>query len=81
MGPLFFSIYISDLIAASDKLNFLRYADDTTIYFNIDDFGQQNTDVEINTELEKVNTWLKLNKLSLNVQKTKFMIFHKQHND
>ena len=53
------------------------YADDTTIYFNIDDFGQQNTEVEINTELEKVSTWLKLNKLSLNAQKTKFMIFHR----
>ena len=53
------------------------YADDTATYFNIEDFGQQNTEVEINTELEKVNTWLKLNKLSLNAQKTKFMIFHR----
>ena len=77
LGPLFFCIYINDLIAASDKLNFLMYADDTTIYFNIEDFGQQNTEVEINTELEKVNTWLELNKLSLNAQKTKFMIFHR----
>ena len=77
LGPLFFSIYINDLIVSSDKLNFFMYADNTTIYFNIKDFGQQNTEVEINAELEKVNTWLKLNKLSLNVQKTKFMIFHK----
>ena len=77
LGPLFFCIYINDLIAASDYLNFLMYADDTTIYFNIEDFGQQSTEVEINTELEKVNTWLKLNKLSLNAQKTKFMIFHR----
>ena len=77
LGPLFFCIYINDLIAASDKLNLLMYADDTTIYFNIEDFGQQNTEVEINTEFEKVNTWLKLNKLSLNAQKTKFNIFHK----
>ena len=80
LGPLFFCIYINDLIAASDKLNFLMYADDTTIYFNIEDFGQQNTEVEINTELEKVNTWLKLNKPSLNAQKTKFMIFHRHQN-
>ena len=32
LGPLFFSIYIDDLITVSDRLNFLMYADDTTIY-------------------------------------------------
>ena len=40
------------------------YADDTTIYFNLEDFDSQNTEADINAELEKVNTWLKLNKLS-----------------
>ena len=30
----------------------------------------------INSELNKIADWLALNKLSLNVQKTKFMIFH-----
>jgi hypothetical protein len=30
----------------------------------------------INTELQQVSEWLKLNKLSLNVKKTKAMIFH-----
>ena len=58
LGPLFFSICINALIASSDKLNFLMYEDDTTIYFNLEDFDQQNTEVEINTELEKVNAWL-----------------------
>ena len=37
------------------------YADDTTIYFNLNDFPVINREVEINSELEKVNTWLKLN--------------------
>ena len=31
----------------------------------------------INNELERVNTWLKLNQLTLNVEKTRGMIFHK----
>ena len=31
-----------------------------------------------NAELEKVNTWLKLNKLSLNEQKTKLMLYHRK---
>ena len=51
------------------------YADDTTIYFNLEDIDQQNIEVEINTELEKINTWLKLNKLSVNVQKNKMYDF------
>ena len=77
LGPLFFSIYINDLITASDKLNCLMYANDTTIYFNLEDFDFENTEKHINAELEKVNTWLKLNKLSLNVQKTNSWCFIK----
>ncbi len=30
----------------------------------------------LNTELKNVNDWLKLNKLSLNLKKYKYMIFH-----
>ena len=59
-------------------LSFLMYADDTTIYFNLEDFPLHNRHIEINTKLDKVNTWLKVNKLSLNVEQTKCMIFHKR---
>ena len=51
------------------------YADDTTIYFNLEDFDPRRMESEINNELERVNIWLKLNKLSLNIKKTKLMIF------
>ena len=78
LGPLFFSIYINDLITVSDRLNFLMYADDTTIYFNLEDFDNLIKETDINRELEKVNIWLKLNKLSLNTQKTKLMLFHRK---
>ena len=54
------------------------YADDTTIYFNLEDFPIENREVLINDELEKVNKWLKLNKLAVNVDKTKSMLFHKR---
>ena len=69
---MFFSIYINDLINSSNKFNFLMYADDTTLYFNLEDFPAQNRSMLINNELQRVNAWLKLNKLTLNV-----MIFHK----
>ena len=78
LGPLFFSILINDLINISSKLRFLIYADDTTIYFNLENFTQQNLNKEINSEIEKNNTWLKVNRLSLNLQKTKLMIFHRK---
>ena len=78
LGPLFFSILINDLVNCSTKFQFLMYADDTAIYFNLNDFPVINREVEINSELEKVNTWLKLNKLAINVDKSKCMFFHKR---
>ena len=50
------------------------YADDTTIYF--EDFDPTCIEAEITNELKKVNNRLKLNKLSLNTQKTMLMVFH-----
>ena len=78
LGPLLFSICINDLITISNKLKFIMYADDTTIYFNLEDFDPYHLKRDINNELEKITLWLKMNKLSLNVQKTKFMIFHRK---
>ena len=78
LGPLFFSICINDLKNASNKCKFFMYADDTTIYFNIEDFDANDFEAEIIKELEQVNTWLKVNKLSLNVGKTIIVIFHRK---
>ena len=52
------------------------YADDTTIYFNKEDFSKINFANHITTELDKIYIWLKHNKVSLNVKKTKCMTFH-----
>ena len=54
----------------------LIYADDTTLYCNI---NQNISEIEINHKLWKVSQWLAANKLSLNVGKTKFMVF-RMHN-
>ena len=71
LGPLLFS-----LLMANSKINDIMYVNDTTLYFNLEDFDCRNLDNEINSEIEKINLWLKLNKLSLNADKTKYMIFH-----
>ena len=78
LGPLLFSIVVNDLKNVSNKLKFIMYADDTTIYFNLKDFSPEMREAEINGELEKVNVWLKLNKLTLNTNKTKLMIFYRK---
>ena len=50
------------------------YAYDTIIYFNLKDFDPATIERDINSGLEKINVWLKLNKLSPNVKKTKYEI-------
>ena len=75
LGHMLFSICINDLIISSTKLKFLIYADDTTIYFNREDFDPECVETEINNELERVNLWLKLNKLSLNIKRDKVKDF------
>ena len=63
----------------TDKLKFIMYAaaaDEMTIYFNLEDFDHATIESDINSELEKINVWLKLNKLSLIVKKTKSVIFN-----
>ena len=54
------------------------YADDTTIHFSFDKFSRENRKMAVDSELEKVNTWLKLTKLSINVNKTKCMFLTKR---
>ena len=49
------------------------YADDTTLYCNI---NQNIGEVLINAELMKLLEWLGANKLSFNIVKTKNMVFH-----
>ena len=67
LGPLLFLIYINDLPKSSTIFNFLMYAEDTTLYCNIDNIDPHNRDSVINFELQNINNWLVANKLALNV--------------
>ena len=78
LGPLFFSILINNIVNSSCKLSFLMYADNTTIYFNLEDFSSLNREYKINRDIKKMNIWSELNKLTLNLEKKKYMFFHKR---
>ena len=73
LGPLLFLIYINDLPLVSNVFNIVMYADDTTLFCNMDNNVDEHV---INNELCKISEWLGANKLSLNISKTKFMVFH-----
>ena len=48
------------------------------LYFSLEDFNSVTMNDDINSCLDKINVRLKLNKLTVNVSKTKFMIFNKR---
>ena len=74
LGPFLFSICINDLPLCSKIFEMIMYADNTTLYCDI--HGVPNIQHLLNAELSKISDWLAANKLSLNVSKTKLMIFH-----
>ena len=80
LGPLLFIIYINDIVHSSKKLKFLCFADDTTVTFSIclknknckDCHNENKVNLrDINAELDKLYTWFLVNRLSLNLGKTK----------
>ena len=65
-GPLLFLVYINDLHAVCKNTFSILFADDTNLFITGTDFDvMQNT---LNDELNEISTWLKVNKLSLNVK-------------
>ena len=74
LGPLLFLLYINDLPNISKLFEFYLFADDTNIYCEANTL--QELEFIINKELKELRTWLIVNRLSLNINKTNFVIFH-----
>ena len=72
LGSLLFLIYINYLPNCSEKLTFKIFADDTNVFASARDLKSLET--LMNSELEKVKEWCDVNKLSINMSKTNFMI-------
>ena len=73
LGPLLFIIYINDFHKSSNNLSFILFADDSNLFYSHPDPNVLLRTV--NCELKKVAEWIKANKLSLNIKKTKCMLF------
>ena len=74
LRPLLFLIYVNDLFKTSNPLMEAMFADDTNLFIS-----HKNMDTLfaiMNAEPENVSTWFKSYKLPLNVDKTKWSLFH-----
>ena len=75
LGPLLFLLYINDLPLASE-FDTTLYADDTALMLSDRDLNSLK--YKANNELNKVDFWLRINKLFLNYSKTNYIIYNNQ---
>ena len=75
LGPLLFLLYINDLAYISDKIFTMLFADDSNLFMS----GNNPNELikSMNEEIAKVVQWLNVNKLSLNLKKTHFILFRR----
>jgi len=73
LGPVLFLIYINDIINASKILQLILFADDTNIFLS--DANLDKLISTLNSELVRMSKWFAINRLSLNVSKTNFILF------
>ena len=77
LGPLLFIIYVNDMHTVSNKFTFITYADDTTLtaplvsFVSGPNYNIHSISKGINSEMKNIANWLAVNKLSINVTKTK----------
>ena len=73
LSPLLFILYINDLSDYLLDSSVSLYADDTALYTTAE--SQVEIMLNFRVELSIVSEWLKANRLSLNADKTKYMVF------
>ena len=79
LGPLLFLMYINDLEMYLIDVNISQYADDTVISYS--DPSQQKINSVLCTNLKILAEWCEMNKLTINVDKTKSMYFGSRNNE
>jgi len=79
LGPLLFLIYINDLNRSLKLSVASHFADDTCIMYASNKLKTLET--ILNTDLKYASEWLKANRLSLNVGKTKLLLFHSKQSN
>ena len=79
LDPTLFILYINDICNVSNLVKFILFADDTNVFCA----GDNKLELEcmLNRELAKLCKWFAVNKLSLNLSKTSYMLFRNRPPD
>ena len=73
LGTQLFILYINDICYISEILKFILFADDTNIFYKHKDINYLCDCMS--KELSKLDEWFKINRLSLNMNKTNYILF------
>ena len=76
LGPLLFVLYINDIVNTSEYLRYILFADDSNFYISHTNINYLLT--LMNQEMDKIQKWVITNKLTINISKTHYMIFHRR---
>jgi len=76
LGPLLFTLYTSPIsyIFTDPSVSFHLYADDTQLYISFSSSESSSSLASLSSTLDKVYSWLTLNRLSVNPDKTEFLL-------
>ena len=74
LGPLLFLLYINDIRNSTSVLDIQLFADDSNLFYA--DKNLVTLETIVNNQILHVHRWLCANKLSLNVEKSNYIIFH-----
>ena len=72
LGPLLFFLYINDLPNCLSYCDPIMYADNTHLTYASDNV--ENIESYLNQDLENIYSWLRANRLTLNMTKKEFML-------
>ena len=75
LGPLLFLIFINDFPNSNPFFKFNLFADDSTLTCKFVNSDESFMKSKLEVELEPVYSWLKMNKIKINLDKSKFMAF------
>jgi hypothetical protein len=71
LGPMLFTVMVSDLRPICADNDLIKYADDCTLLV------PENSNTDLSVEFEAVKAWAAENKLCINLVKTKEIVFHR----